>query len=82
METRFKKDLARHIGETLRKIRVSQAERITQADIADFAGISTRYYAYLEAGKRVPSFEVMLKIAKSYDMSISDFCKHFDNINL
>ena len=48
METRFKKDLARSIGETLRKIRVSHTEKITQADIADFAGISTRYYLVVE----------------------------------
>ena len=82
MDTNFRRELAKHIGETLRKIRVSQSEKITQADIADFADISTRYYAYLEAVKRIPSFDVMLKIAKSYDMSISDFCKHFDNIKL
>lgn len=82
MEIRFKKELARQVGETLRKIRVSQPEKITQADIADFAEISIRYYTYLESGERLPSFEVMLKIAKAYDMCISDFCKHFDDINI
>lgn len=54
MDTNFRRELAKHIGETLRKIRVSQSEKITQADIADFADISTRYYAYLEAGERIP----------------------------
>lgn len=81
MEVRFKKQLAQKIGDTLRKIRVSKDEKITQADIADYADISLRYYAYLEAGERMPSFEVMMKLAKAYDLSISDFCKHFDNIN-
>ena len=74
------RELASNIGDRLRKIRMSQGDNITQQDVADGSGISHRYYAYLELGQKVPSFEVIMKIARAYKMPLSEFVKHFENI--
>lgn len=79
MGNRINKDLAISIGDSLRKIRLSQGDSITQSDVADGAGISTRYYTYLELGQKMPSFEVIMKIARAYKMTLSDFVKNFEN---
>ncbi|SKC49276.1 Helix-turn-helix [Bacteroidales bacterium WCE2004] len=79
MEKRFNKALAKNIGESLRKIRLSQETNLTQADVADGAGISTRYYVYLELGQRIPTIEVIMRIARAYGMKLSDFVKYFEN---
>jgi transcriptional regulator with XRE-family HTH domain len=71
--------LAINIGDCLRKIRMSHGDNITQRDVAEGAVISTRYYAYLELGQKVPSFEVIMKIARAYKMPLSEFVKHFEN---
>lgn len=73
------KNLAKRIGESLRKIRLSQSDNLTQFDVAEGAGITTRYYAYLELGQKIPSFEVIMKIARAYKMTLSDFVKNFEN---
>lgn len=72
--------LAKQIGDILRRIRVSQEDQLSQADVADGAGISARYYEYLELGQKIPSFEVIMKIARAYRMPLSDFVKNFDNL--
>ena len=77
---RLNSHLAKEIGSQLRKIRNAQDGRLTQAEVADYAGISTRHYCYLELGEKMPSFEVIMKIAAAYKMSLSEFCKNFENI--
>ncbi len=79
-QNRLNSLLAKEIGSQLRKIRNAQEGHLTQSDVADYAGISTRYYAYLELGQKMPSFEVIMKIALAYKMSLSDFCKYFENL--
>lgn len=79
MGNAINKDLANRIGDSLRRIRLSQSDNLTQADVADGAGISTRYYTYLELGQKMPSFEVIMKIARAYRMTLSDFVKNFEN---
>ncbi len=79
MGNEINKRLAIKIGDSLRKIRLSQGDNLTQEDVADGAGISTRYYTYLELGQKMPSFEVIMKIARAYKMSLSDFVKNFEN---
>lgn len=74
------KSLATSIGDSLRKIRLSQNDNLTQSDVAEGAGISTRYYVYLELGQKMPSFEVIMKIARAYKMTLSDFAKYFENL--
>lgn len=73
------KGLAIRIGDSLRKIRLSQSDNLTQADVAEGAGISTRYYTYLELGQKMPSFEIIMKIARAYRMTLSEFVKNFEN---
>ena len=80
MGNTINEELSSKIGDALRKIRLSQSDSLTQAEVADGAGISTRYYAYLELGQKMPSFEVIMKIARAYKMSLSDFTKYFENL--
>ena len=77
---RLNSQLAKEIGAQLRKIRNAQEGHLTQAEVADYAGISTRHYCYLELGEKMPSFEIIMKIAIAYRMRLSDFCKNFENI--
>ena len=79
MGNQINKRLATSIGDSLRKIRVSQGDNLTQADVAEGAGISTRYYTYLEQGQKMPSLEVIMKIARAYKMALSEFVKNFEN---
>lgn len=48
--------------------------KVSQQEIADEADITLRYYQSLEAGKRMPSLFVVEKIAKAFDMKLSEFC--------
>lgn len=79
MGNEINKRLAIKTGDSLRKIRLSQGDNLTQEDVAEGAGISTIYYTYLELGQKMPSFEVIMKIASAYKMSLSDFVKNFKN---
>ena len=79
MGNAINKSLACKIGDSLRKIRLSQSDNLTQAEVAEGAGISTRYYTYLELGQKMPSFEVIMKIARAYKMTLSEFVKNFEN---
>lgn len=70
METKKK------IGLVLRDLRKAQGEdNLTQLDIAEYAGISLRYYNYLENGEKMPTIETLMKIASAYKMKLSDLCK-------
>lgn len=80
MGNQINKQLATRIGDSLRKIRLSQVDNLTQADVAEGAGISTRYYTYLELGQKMPSFEVIMRIARAYKMNLGDFVKYFENL--
>ena len=42
----------------------------TQADVAELIGIGQSTYAMYETGKRVPSDEVKIKIAKLYKRTV------------
>ena len=77
--------LKKVIGLVLRNLREShnqsviKEESLTQSDIADFAGLSTRYYCSLENGKKMPSIDTLAKIAEAYKMPLSELCKHIEN---
>ena len=53
--------------------------RITQQDIADEADITLRYYQSIETGKRMPSLGVVEKIARAFNMKLSEFCALVEN---
>lgn len=51
----------------------------TQLDVAEDTGISVRYYQYLESGQRKPSLEMCEKLARAFEMSLSEFCHKIEN---
>lgn len=51
------------IGKNLREVR--EAKRLTQADVAQKAGISTNYYARIERGEVAISVEVLEQLIKA-----------------
>lgn len=51
------------IGKNLREVR--DAKRLTQADVAQKAGISTNYYARIERGEVAISVEILEQLAKA-----------------
>jgi len=86
MENRFDATLARNIGDILRKIRTNESRKngeipITQNDVACYAEISLKHYQNLELGKCLPSFDVMMRIARGYHMLLSEFFAYFEIIN-
>ena len=48
---------------------------ITQQEIADFLGISQRYYSNLENGTRNISVELLIKISDFYNISLDYICE-------
>lgn len=56
------KSIAR-IGKNLREAR--ETKRLTQADVAQKAGISTNYYARIERGEVAISVEVLEQLTKA-----------------
>ena len=55
------------IGAKIREQRMYK--KITQEKLAELVDISTTYLSGIERGKKIPSFKVMIDIAKELDMS-------------
>lgn len=69
-------ELKKRIGMVLRDLRKSSNDvTLTQLDIAEYAGISLRYYNYLENGQKMPTIDTLFKIASAYKLKLSDICK-------
>lgn len=62
--------LITHIAARLRKAR--HAGQLTQAEVAQKAGISETYYAQIERAKKNPSITVFLKILEALDVPSKD----------
>lgn len=71
--------LMRDTALVLRLLRRKNSESgmtdLTQADIANSAGISVRYYNKLENGKTLPTIDTLSRIAESYHLSLSEISK-------
>lgn len=53
--------------------------KLTQEDVADEAGMTLRYYQKLETGEsKNPSLEIVDRIARAFDMKLSEFCKFME----
>lgn len=46
------------------------AQRITQKEMGEYLGISTRAYQYYEGGERYPDFEGLIALADYFQVSI------------
>lgn len=69
-------ELKKRIGMVLRDLRKSSNDvTLTQLDIAEYAGISLRYYNYLENGQKMPTIDTLFKIASAYKLKLSDICE-------
>lgn len=55
-------DARKVLGETLRKAR--EVAKLTQAQVAEQAGVHVNYYARMERGEENPSFEKLQSIMK------------------
>lgn len=76
-----KEQLKRDTAKVLKSLRKKSQEedvRLTQEDLAYEAGISVRYYNDLENGKKLPTLEVLMKIAGAYKMTLAEICKQIE----
>lgn len=60
----------RKFGDKIKNAR--EKTDFTQADIAEKVGISVNYFARIERGEKVPSFEVLEAITKVLKIKSSD----------
>ena len=70
------------IGCALLDIRNSLSEdgiKATQEDVANEAGISTRYYGSIERGKVTPTIYTLAKIAEALKMPLHKLCELIEN---
>jgi len=65
--------LVRQLLDSENPIRVWREYRaLTQAELAQTAGISTAYLSQLESGKRVGTADVLSRIARSLNVTVDD----------
>jgi len=63
-------DHAKLFGRRLKILR--KAKKLNQAELAEKAGIETKYLSNLETGRRSPSFEKTVELAKALDVPVGD----------
>lgn len=63
-------DILSDFGNRLRKLRVEKG--FSQEKFADLTQLDRTYVSGLERGKRNPSYLILLKIAKSLNISVKD----------
>jgi transcriptional regulator with XRE-family HTH domain len=71
MINRDRGDILKGLGEKLKKAR--EQSGMTQAELADKAGIHFNYYARIERGEENPSFEKLQSIMKVLKIKSFDF---------
>jgi transcriptional regulator with XRE-family HTH domain len=65
---------------TIQRMRLSHPEKLTQQDVADYAGISLRYYCDLEKGNKNPTLRVIQAIAEAYEMQAHELLELMENV--
>ncbi len=68
--TTEEQDILLDFGNRLRKLRIEKG--FSQEKFADLTQLDRTYVSGLERGKRNPSYLILLKIAKSLNISIKD----------
>ena len=72
-------ELHEKFRKSLLMLRSRDGIKLTQEDVADEAGLTLRYYQKLETGEsRKPSLEVVDRIARAFDMKLSEFCRFME----
>src|ERR1700722_5134408 len=62
-------DHAKLFGRRLKALR--KANKLNQAELAEKVGIETKYLSNIETGRRSPSFEKTVALAKALEVSMS-----------
>lgn len=60
-------------GKRLEQIRLER--NLSQAKIANLCGLATSHYSMIEAGKRNPNFDTMLRIAEGFRIPLADLLR-------
>lgn len=60
-------------GERLKELRGKH--NLTQEDLADKVGVDRSYMGFLERGEKNPTLRNLIRIAKSFDVSLSELFK-------
>lgn len=68
--TTGEQDILSDFGNRLRKLRIEKG--FSQEKFADLTQLDRTYVSGLERGKRNPSYLILLKIAKSLNISVKD----------
>ena len=68
--TTKEQDILSDFGNRLRKLRIEKG--FSQEKFADLTQLDRTYVSGLERGKRNPSYLILLKIAKSLNISVKD----------
>jgi DNA-binding XRE family transcriptional regulator len=63
--------IQKSFGECLRAER--KKRELTQAEVAERAGISLNYEGDLERGLKMPSLEAVIRLAKALDLTVAQF---------
>lgn len=66
---------AEWFGSTIRKLR--EARGLTQALLAEAAGLSATYLGILERGENVPTLSVILQLAEALDLHPVELFRDF-----
>ena len=69
-------DLKEMIGSRIREIRNKKG--ITQDQLAERVGISSKYLSSIERGKENPTLSTILKLARSLDVMPAEFFTHLE----
>ena len=70
------KSTAKLFGEHLRKIRLEK--RMSQEKLAHQSGYHPTYISHLETGKKQPTLQTIIQIAKSLDVKLADLLSPFE----
>ena len=70
----------RELGARLRELRCEKGLKL--AVIANRSGVSLAYVSEVERGRKLPSLDVLSRIAGALEMSVSDVLQGVDSYNL
>ena len=68
---------AKRFGRRLKVLR--KAKKLNQAELAERVGIETKYLSNLETGRRSPSFDKAVELARALDVPMSSLFS-FDDV--
>lgn len=71
-------DLAKHLGKTIRTIRLDN--KLTIANVSDLAGISRGMLSKIENAQTTTSLDSLVSIANALGVSVSTLFRGYDNI--